>query len=159
MSPAPKSMNTAIPLAVDASTIEPRERDRGDDRDPEREREQRRDDAVGPPAAERVREHERAERDQHHVGRADRGRAEPAAEQQRAARQRAHEQRLQQPALGIAADRAERQEDGQDRAEEEDREHRQPGERRADDGVGLDARLRRAVKSSAASNACQVASP
>ena len=53
--------------------------------------------------------------------------------------QRADEQRLQQPALGVAADRAEREEDGEDRAEEEDREHGQARERGADERVRVDA--------------------
>jgi hypothetical protein len=58
------------------------------------------------------------------------------------ARQRAHEQRLQQPALGIAAHRSQREEYREDRAEEEDREHRQPGQRRADHRLGVDPELR-----------------
>ena len=117
--------------------------------------EQRLGEPVGPPAAERVGDDERGERDGDHVGRADGGRAEPAAEQQRVPRQRPDEQRLEQPALRVAADRAEREEDGEDGAEEQDREHREPGERRADDDLGVDARPVGPLKSSAALNACQ----
>ena len=42
------------------------------------------------------------------------------------------------PALGVAADGAQRQEHGQDGPEEEGHEHREPDERRADEGLLLE---------------------
>ena len=57
-------------------------------------------------------DHHRCGVDGDHVRRADRDRTEPAREQSSVdAADRAHDQRLQQPALGIAAHHAERQED------------------------------------------------
>ena len=69
----------------------------------------------------------RLDREEHgDVQRADSGCGQEAREQERAAADRAHDERLEQPALGIAAHDAERQEDRQHGAEEERREHREP---------------------------------
>ena len=57
--------------------------------------------------------------------------AEEAAEEQRAAPDGPHDERLEEPALGVAADDAERQEGGEHGPEEERPEHREPEERPA----------------------------
>jgi hypothetical protein len=88
-------------------------------------------------------------RDQHrrYVDRADVWRAdgdgsEPTCDEQRHPSDRPDDQRLQQTALGIAADDAEREEDREHDAEEERSEHREPKDRRAREGPRVDARRR-----------------
>ena len=64
--------------------------------------------------------------------------AEEAREQQRRAAERPRDERLEQAALGVARDGAERQEDGEHDAEEQRREHREPDEERAGERARVD---------------------
>ena len=131
-------MKTAIPFAVDDSTTEPSS-----------------DSAITittPNASSRpgqtirsghqcpvspVIEH-RGEVDGEHVRDADAGGAEEPREQQRRAADRPDDERLQQAALRVARDDAERQEDREHDAEEERREHREPDQERAGERARVD---------------------
>ena len=116
------------------------QRERRDDHRGAGEAERGPDDAVGPPAEQAGDDHARAEEHDDVRGAHRRGGEQPPAEVGGAA-ERPDDERLEQPALGVAAHRAERQERRQHRAEEEDREHRQAEHRRAGEHVRLDAEL------------------
>ena len=74
----------------------------------------------------------RREEHDEHVGDAHaRRRRAKRRDENASAADRPHDERLQQPALGVAAHRAERQEHGEHDAQEERPEHRQPEQRRA----------------------------
>ena len=137
--PAPKSMKIAIPFAVLARTTLPASASAASTADGRGELERGHDDAVRPPADELVGEDRGGEEDQDHVGHADAAGGDEAAEQDEGARQRAHDHGLQQAALGVPAHGVERQEDGEDRAQEHRREHRQAEQRRAGQRAALHA--------------------
>ena len=83
----------------------------------------------------------RGEVDGEHVRDADAGRAEEAREQQRRAADGPHDERLQQAALRVARDDAERQEHREHDAEEERREHREPEQERAGERARVDVHV------------------
>src|SRR3954451_19299766 len=122
--PAPKTMNTAIPFAVDdrntepssdtaATTTIPATSPTPAHPPPPRPRE-----PIGPPAPRNPRDHDRCRVEQRHVQGTHDGRPGEAAEQQLRASQRAHDQRLQQPPLGVAPYGTQGEEHGQHRHEE-----------------------------------------
>jgi hypothetical protein len=90
------------------------------------------------PVARRARDHDGDPEDHEDVERADSRGSEEAREQQDRAPDGPDDERLQQPALRVAADDAEGEEDGQDDAEEQRREHGQAQHRRADDRPRVD---------------------
>ena len=86
---------------------------------------------VGPPAARGSRDQRAGRVDDEHVGDADGSGSEQAPDEQRAAPDGSHDERLEQAALRVPADDAQRQEGGQHGSEEERPEHREPEERPA----------------------------
>ena len=119
------------------------QRQRDHDHDAERELERRRHDPVRPPVAGQPRDHHRGEVDDEDVRDADARGAEEAREQQRRASDGAHDERLQQAALRVAGDDADRQEHREDDAEEERREHREPDQERARERSRVDVDVAR----------------
>ena len=115
------------------------ERERDEQHHRRGELEGRCDDAVGRPATGSVRDQHRARIDERDVHRGDGRSTDEPAQQERRTTQGPHDERLQEPAFGVAADSAEREEDGEHGAEEERREHRHAEERRAHELVRLDA--------------------
>jgi len=107
------------------------QREHDDRRDAEPEPEGRDDDRAGREVAGDPRQQHGDEEHGDHVGDAHRDRGQQPAHQQRRAPHRSDDQRLQQPAIGVAAHRAEREEDRQDDAEEQRDEHGQADERAA----------------------------
>ena len=105
------------------------QRQRDEDHDPRHQREPGPTIRSGPRLPGELHDREHGAVQDQDVHRAHGGGAGEAAEQQLRAPERPHHQRLQQPSIGIAADRAERQEHGEHRAEEQRREHAQPDER------------------------------
>ena len=81
--------------------------------------------------------------DRNDVGNGHRDRAEEAREQERRAPDRPDDERLQQPAFGVAAHRAEREEDRQHDPEEHRREQRETGEKRGGEGARVDRHVAR----------------
>ena len=138
-------MKTAIPFAVDESTTEPSSESAITITTRARELDARPDDPVGPPVPGEPGDHHRGEVDDEHVGDADAGGAEEAREQQRRAADGPHDERLQQAALRVAGDDAERQEDREHDAEEERREHREPDQERAGERARVDVDVRAAA--------------
>ena len=98
---------------------------------------------IGPPVPREAGDQHRGSVHGGDVRRADRDRAEPAGEEHRRASNRTDDQWLQEASLGVAAHDAERQEDGEDDAEEQRRKHRQPEDGRADECAGVDPLRRR----------------
>jgi hypothetical protein len=92
---------------------------------------------VRPPVALQAGDDNRAREAGGDVGRADAGRRQEAPEQVVRAAQRTHDERLQEPALGVPARGAQREEDGQHDAQEQRPEHRHPQDRRAGQARGV----------------------
>jgi hypothetical protein len=115
------------------------ERERRDERDAGGELDRRHDDVVRPPVPGQSRDHHSGRVDAHDVGRADGDRSEPARKEQRRTVDGPHDQWLQQPALGVAAHGAQREEDREHDAEEKRREHRETEHRRPGEPAGVDA--------------------
>ncbi len=99
-------------------------------------------DGVGrPPVADHARHHDAARVDDQDVHAGYRRGGEEAARQILAAAERPHDERLQQPALGVAAHRPDREEDGEHDAEEQRPEHREAEDRRARERARVEPEL------------------
>ena len=141
-------MKTAIPFAVEERKTEPRIESGDHDHDAAGELEPGHERRRGRPVPGQVDDRQRDPVHGEHVDDADHRRAEEPREQQRRPADRAHDERLQQAALGIARDDAEREEDREHDAEEERREHREPEQKGAGEGARVDVDVRRAARSS-----------
>ena len=130
-----------MPFAVEEMTTEPSKRERDHDHDAARELEAGRDDPVGPPVPGQPGDQHRREVDGEHVRDADAGRAEEAREQERRAADGPDDERLQEAALRVAGDDADRQEHREHDAEEERREEREPEHERAREGARVDVHV------------------
>src|SRR5215208_1543934 len=96
------------------------------------------DAMVRPPRARDPGYEHRGGVDERHVDRADSHRAGEAAYQQTGPADRPDYERLEEPALGIAAHRSEREEDGQNGSQEQGGEHRQAEQRGAGEHAIVD---------------------
>jgi len=109
----------------------PEQRDRGDHHHAQRKADAGGDRVVGPPVARDTRDHQRRDVDADDIGDTHQRGSAVAAEQQAGPSHRSDDDRLEQAALGVATNRAEREEHAEHRAEEQRGEHRQPEQRGA----------------------------
>ena len=140
---APKSMKTAIPFAVEDRNTEPSSDSAAITSTAEDQPSAGADRVVRPPIAGDPGDQHRADVDRDHVDGAHRRRAGAPAEQQAGPAHRPDHERLEEPALGVAAHRAEREEDSEHGSQEQRREHREPEERRAREHAVVELVVRR----------------